>query len=209
MSTRLILASASPRRCELLSLLRVPFDVVPSTVDEDLGGLGPVALAETLARDKAHQVWTCESQSGGVAVLGADTVVCMDRSGGSALLAKPTDVDDARRMLRLLSGATHTVYTGVCLVRSAPEPPGFHILARVVDTQVTFREISEEMIEAYIATGEPFDKAGGYGIQGYARAFVEAIHGDYFNVVGLPIQTVGRMLEQIGIEWWRGPAALE
>ena len=116
-------------------------------------------------------------------------------------------------MLALLSGTTHTVLTGVAIaVRHAqPDIQDFNEFVRkdVVETQVQFRELTSQMIDWYVATGEPFDKAGGYGIQGHASAFVEAVYGDYFNVVGLPIATVAKMLEEIGIEWWRGPSALE
>ena len=115
-------------------------------------------------------------------------------------------------MLRLLSGAGHSVCTAVCLMEcewSADHEDWFPAWrTSVVETEVLFRDLTPELIEAYISTGEPFDKAGAYGIQGFASAFVQAVHGDYFNVVGLPISTVARMLEEIGIEWWRGPAAL-
>jgi septum formation protein len=102
------------------------------------------------------------------------------------------------------------VFTGVAVVQTDHDDDcGMTWDSEVVDTQVTFRNLSDEMIDAYIATGEPFDKAGGYGIQGWASTFVEAIYGDYFNIVGLPIATVAKMLEEIGIAWWRGSAALE
>jgi septum formation protein len=221
MSKRLILASASPRRRELLALLGLPFEVVPGDIDE-IGpfDLTPRRLAEQLALEKARQVsdrlfggdWRWVDRENPI-VIGADTLVVSERTDPPAILGKPADADEARRMLNLLSGSTHDVYTGLAVVWQywPDEADGFDMVERteVVDTQVQFRELTPAMIDAYIATGEPFDKAGAYGIQGHAAAFVEAIYGDYFNVVGLPVQTVGRMLERIGIEWWRGEKALD
>ena len=217
--SRLILASASPRRKELLSLLRIPFEVVPSEVDESGDfDLAPRVLAEKLAYDKSRDVADRLNGAGGpeklnTIVLGADTIVVSERGGDAELLGKPVDAEDARRMLRLLSGGTHCVMTGLSLVRTFPVPEwdAFELDSRrsVVETEVTFRELTAEIIDAYLDTGEPFDKAGAYGIQGYASAFVEAVYGDYFNVVGLPIHTVARMLEELGIDWWRGPSALD
>lgn len=221
MTKRIILASASPRRKELLALLRLPFDVIPTDVDEEWfierSDGSPSEIAEELAREKAMDIFLQVSHGHIRAetptiVLAADTIVVSDRGGEQVILGKPDGADDARRMLRLLSNTSHSVLTGLCLMECDLTDgdvwwPVWN--TRVVDTQVQFRELSNEMIEAYLATGEPFDKAGAYGIQGYASAFVEAVHGDYFNVVGLPIQTVAKMLENIGIEWWHGAAALE
>jgi septum formation protein len=219
MPKRLILASASPRRRELLGLLRLPFEVIVSDVDEGpesvigprmerAGSLKPMDLANALSWEKAMRVWSAEHDPDAI-VLGSDTVVVADRAGIDTAIGKPKDAEEARSMLALLSGATHTVHTSVTLLMNDPELAlRYCDLTRVIDTRVTFRALSGEMIEAYIATGEPFDKAGAYGIQGYASAFVEAIQGDYFNVVGLPVATVARMLEEIGVEWWRGPEAL-
>src|ERR1041385_9335451 len=227
MPGRLILASASPRRKELLSLLGLPFEVYPSHVDEDaiLSEAIDLSSARTakewaseLAFEKAwdifHQIrfeeidWAERNL-----ILAADTIVALQSDGARSILGKPKDADDARRMLGLLSGEMHAVYTGVCLMEcdwSEEDDEWIPMWnTRVVETKVTFRELNHEMIGAYIATGEPFDKAGAYGIQGYASAFVDAIYGDYFNVVGLPVSTVARMLESMAIAWWRGPAALE
>ena len=223
MPRRLILASASPRRKELLALLKLPFDVIPTDIDEEWfierSDGSPSEIAEELAREKATDIFYQISQGHllgaehNTIVLAADTIVVSDRGGEQVILGKPEGPDDARRMLRLLSGTTHSVLTGLCLMEcewSEEHPIWWPFWnTRVIDTQVQFRELSEEMIAAYLETGEPFDKAGAYGIQGYASAFVEAVYGDYFNVVGLPIQTVARMLENIGIEWWRGEAALK
>ena len=213
MPKRLILASASPRRKELLACLGLPFEVIPSEVDESISDFaGTGSMAGELAKEKAFSVW--QQLRADTCVIGADTVVVTERPGVPTSLGKPRDAKDAARMLRLLSGTTHTVFTGVAIARPdySLDFDGYifdcDITVQVVDTQVQFRELTPEMIDWYIATGEPFDKAGAYGIQGHASAFVEAVYGDYFNVVGLPIQTVAKMLEEIGIEWCRGPAAL-
>jgi len=211
MAMRLILASASPRRRELLARLGLPFEVVPSEISEEISGpVEPERIVRELAREKADDVWRRDPE--GTLVLGADTIVVTDQPGLPTILGKPTDAGEARRMLGLLSGTTHTVYTGMALMRTTSESEALEIgeaITEVVDTQVTFRKLTPAMIDAYVATGEPFDKAGAYGIQGYASVFVEAVHGDYYNVVGLPLQTVGRLLERAGIEWWRGKDALE
>jgi septum formation protein len=209
MPKRLILASASPRRKELLALLRLPFEVIVSDVDETAKEELPHQTAERLAVSKAYAIaetLMCDASI----VIGADTVVALTDEAPATVLGKPNDHEDARRMLRLLSGRTHSVFTGVSLIETDVDGDcAWRSTQTVVDTQVTFRQLTDEMIEAYIATGEPFDKAGGYGIQGYASTFVESVYGDYFNIVGLPIATVAKMLEDIGIEWWRGPAALD
>jgi septum formation protein len=220
---RLILASASPRRKELLACLGLPFEVIPSQVDEDDAeyvGL-PRTVAERLARAKASDIslrlytdaLAADIRSLDACVIGCDTVVALEDIDPPALLAKPSDAVEARSMLSRLSGKTHTVYTGISLVwqhwNSLQEEYETTRISESIETDVRFRELSAQMIDWYVATGEPFDKAGGYGIQGHASAFVEAVYGDYFNVVGLPIHTVAKMLEEIGIAWWRGPAALE
>jgi septum formation protein len=226
MPRRLILASASPRRKELLTLLGLPFDINSSHVDEDaiLSQAIDLSLARTskewaseLAFEKAWDIFNqirfeeIERVERNL-ILAADTIVALQNDGAQSILGKPKDADGARRMLGLLSGETHVVYTGVCLMEcdwSEEDDEWIPMWnTRVVETKVIFREMNREVIDAYIATGEPFDKAGAYGIQGYASAFVDAIYGDYFNVVGLPVSTVARMLENIGIEWWRGGAAL-
>ena len=180
----LILASASPRRAELLRNASIAFAVDPAHVPEQpIPGELPLDYAQRLAREKALAVYTRHRDE---AVLGADTVVVVD----DHLLEKPSDADDAARMLRLLSGRTHQVITGVCLLA-----PGFE-RAEAELTQVTFAELSDEEIAAYIRTGEPMDKAGAYGIQGVASRWVTSIQGDYFNVVGLPVARVYRLLRE-------------
>lgn len=185
---RLILASNSPRRRELLENAGFEFDVQPSEIEEfPLPGEAPEAYARRLAQDKALSV--AASSAPGSIVLGADTVVAID----GEILEKPAGAPDAARMLRTLSGHTHRVITGICLVR-APE----NVLACTHETTaVTFRYLSEEEIESYVASGEPFDKAGGYAIQGLASRFVTRIEGCYFNVVGLPIPMVYEIVKSI------------
>ena len=178
----LVLASASPRRAELLRNAGVPFTVEPAHVPEQPADHEkPVDYAQRLARDKARAVFARHPES---AVLGADTVVVVDEH----LLEKPSGQADAARMLRLLSGRTHQVITGVCLVAPDFEQSEAEI------TQVIFSPLSEGEIAAYVASGEPLDKAGAYAIQGMASRWVERIEGCYFNVVGLPVPRVYRML---------------
>ena len=196
----LILASASPRRRELLALLGLPFEVVPSLYEEPPPPTVPIALdafVTLLARNKAEEV-AGRRESG--YIIGADTLVTLASGPVGIPLGKPTDREDAARMLRLLSGAVHTVYTGVAVLRKEPDSP-LTLQSAAVQTQVRFRELSETMIADYIATEEPLDKAGAYGAQGYAAPFIEGFEGDFYNVVGLPLCTLGRLLEQSGLNW--------
>ena len=195
---RLILASTSPRRRELLGLLGLPFEVVASGYDEEAVSpdtLSPPDYVTTLARGKALEV--AGRTAGDALVIGADTTVTLD----GLYLNKPSDAEDAKRMLRTLSGRTHQVYTGLCLVSvqngAVQEPVLDHAI-----TDVAFDTLSEEVIAAYVATGEPLDKAGAYGIQGKALSFIPSIHGDYFNVVGLPLNRLAKLLEPFGIFVW-------
>lgn len=185
---RLILASNSPRRRELLQNAGFQFDVRPSGIEETrLPGESAEDFARRLARDKALDV--ARQSEAGSFVLGADTVVAVN----GEILEKPADAADAARMLRTLSGRAHRVMTGVCLVR-APET----ILAWTHETTlVTFRNLTADEIDSYVASGEPFDKAGGYAIQGLASRFIPRIEGCYFNVVGLPIPRVYDMLKNV------------
>jgi septum formation protein len=178
----LILASISPRRAELLRNAGIWFTADPAYVAEaPAEGEKPVDYARRLACDKAGAVFARRPEA---VVLGADTVVVVDQH----LLEKPVNANDAARMLRLLSGRTHQVITGVCLIARGFERTEAEI------TQVTFSRISDEEIAAYIRTGEPMDKAGAYGIQGFASRWAERIEGCYFNVVGLPVSRVYRLL---------------
>jgi septum formation protein len=178
----LILASSSPRRAELLRNAGIAFTVEATHVAEQpFPNEAPLEYAKRLAYDKAHAVFARHPDS---AMLGADTVVVVDEH----LLEKPIDDKDAARMLRLLSGRTHQVITGVCLVA-----PGFERTEAEI-TRVVFSPLSEDEIAHYVEADEPMDKAGAYAIQGIASRWVERIEGCYFNVVGLPLPRVYRML---------------
>ena len=182
---RLVLASASPRRRELLSQAGFSFEVHPAHVNEDLRPEeDPIAYVVRLAREKARTVYGLLEDPEAI-VLGADTTVTLD----GHILAKPDDSSDASRMLRILSGRTHRVITGVAIATGS----GTQVAAEV--TGVQFLTLSDEEIAAYVATGEPMDKAGAYGIQGYAAKWIPRIEGCYFNVVGLPLALVSTMLE--------------
>ena len=205
--TMLVLASASPRRQELLRNAGIPFTIEPADVDETpFSGESARTCAERLAKEKALKISRHHPYA---RVLGADTVVVLQEQ----ILNKPLDVEDAVRMLRLLSGRVHQVITGVCLVnpvpgsqRSAAANPPEHapyavltaddrqLLIGSETTSVAMSEISEAEIREYVATGEPMDKAGAYAIQGRASRWIPRIEGDYSNVVGLPVALVYRML---------------
>jgi septum formation protein len=183
----LALASASPRRQELLRNAGIAFEVQPAHIPEDpLPGEAAKECAERLAREKALAV---ARQRPHDIVLGADTVVVVD----GQLLGKPSDAADAARMLRLLSGREHRVITGVCLVVNGQPSVASET------TLVTVSEISDKDIADYVASGEPVDKAGAYAIQGIASRWIPRIKGDYSNVVGLPLALVWRMLQQAGV----------
>jgi septum formation protein len=186
----LVLASASPRRQELLRAAGIAFRVSPANVAEVVEpGEAPVTYAQRLAREKARAVAERLGKSG-ECVLGADTVVVVD----GQILEKPANAEDAKRMLGLLSGRMHEVTTGVCLI--SPELTCEDVRAET--TRVWMAEVPEEEITAYVASGDPMDKAGGYGIQGIASRWIPRIEGCYFNVVGLPVPLVYRMLRALG-----------
>ncbi|WP_297066016.1 Maf-like protein [Thermococcus sp.] len=176
----LVLASSSPRRREILSRFISDFEVVPSNVDEVYSGK-PEECAVELARKKAREVHSRVGRT----VIGADTVVSVD----GKILGKPKDEREAYEMLKLLSGKVHRVTTGYCIVHGGREITG------VVTTEVKFRELDDELIWAYIKTGEPMDKAGAYGIQGLGGLLVEWIKGDYYNVVGFPMEIIWKLRE--------------
>lgn len=185
-SQPLVLASASPRRLELVSLLGIPFEVIPSRAEEnDVTGSGKERV-RVLARRKGEEV---AARLPGRTVLAADTLVCVENE----VLGKPVDEADAARMIRLLSGRSHWVYTGVCLLL-----PDGTVREEVCGTKVCFAELDEDEILRYAASGEPMDKAGAYAVQGRAGAFVRSIHGSPTNVIGLPLETVARMLREAG-----------
>jgi septum formation protein len=186
----LILASASPRRRELLAVLGLPFEIQPSTFEEPSPEThpNPAAFGISLALGKAEDV---AGRNPGRLVIAADTLVVL----GTRLLAKPAGSNDASRMIRELSGHTHQVITGVAIVRygESETARSFHTA-----TDVTFRSLTEPEIRAYVATGEPMDKAGGYGIQGHGALLIEGIRGDYPNVVGLPVAPLALALRELG-----------
>ena len=183
---RVVLASQSPRRRELLALIGIPHEVLPADLDESLlPGEHPVEHAERLAREKARAVAATEPDA---VVIGADTIVVLD----GVILGKPRDAAEAARTLAQLAGRTHTVHTAVAVVR------GGRVESGVESVEVTFRALTDEQISAYVATGEPMDKAGAYGIQGYGAALVEGIVGDYFAVMGMPLARTLGLLQQAG-----------
>ncbi|MGD0859174.1 MAG: Maf family protein [Terracidiphilus sp.] len=189
----LVLASASPRRRELLAQAGFSFEVHPAHIPEDPNpNEDPIAYVIRIAREKAQTVFAQlsanhmpQSPESPLVVLGADTTITLDNH----ILGKPSDPADAARILRLLSGRTHRVITGVALVTANST----EVAAEV--TAVRFLTLSDEEIAAYVATGEPMDKAGAYAIQGRAARWIPRIEGDYFNVVGLPIALVSTLLE--------------
>jgi septum formation protein len=203
---RLILASASPRRREILQAAGFEFEVVPtSVVEQKLPGESPDQFVRRMATEKAEAAFARIVDSCAVPInipimapiLGADTVVVL----GDETLGKPVSAEDARRMLRLLSGKQHRVLTGLCLL-APPQtwPLPLSDLRReieVASTTVRFAQLTPEEIEEYVASGEAFDKAGAYAIQGLASKYVEGIEGCYFNVVGLPVSLLYQMLKRL------------
>ncbi|MBR1780707.1 MAG: septum formation inhibitor Maf [Oscillospiraceae bacterium] len=183
---RIVLASGSPRRRELLHQMGIDdFEVLAARGEETApAGLTPAELVRHLALQKAREVAALRPEA---TVIGADTVVVLD----GAVLGKPADAGDARRMLSALSGRAHQVYTGLAVLR------GGRTISHAECTQVHFRALTAEEIDAYVATGEPMDKAGAYGIQGRACTLIRGIEGDYYNVVGLPVcalyEALGRL----------------
>jgi len=209
----LILASTSPRRSQLLSSIGLPFRVVPPLVEEPdptpEDNQYPARYVERLARAKAEAcdigpiaaATSAQGSISGIIVLAADTVVWHE----GQILNKPRDAGEARAMLQSLRGHTHRVLTGVC-VRYGAGGQEYQVTHEV--TRVTFYDVSDAWIDCYVATGEPMDKAGAYAAQGLGALIIERIEGDFFNVVGLPLGLLGRVLRQIGapIEtWWEKP----
>jgi len=190
---RVILASQSPRRRELLAQIGITHEVRPADVDESVWpGEEPVPHSERLAREKAH---TLAVQHPDAIVIGSDTIVVID----GAILGKPVDAADAVAMLLRLSGREHTVYTSVAVAHQG------RTLSAVEAVPVTFRPIDRALAEAYVAAGESMDKAGGYGIQGFGATLVEKISGDYFAVMGLPLGRLVELIRELGYEYMFGP----
>lgn len=191
---KIILASASDRRKDILTQVGISYEVIPSRIDEDtIEADTPASLVEALSAAKAEDV--AERLTKDFVIIGADTVVVKDNS----ILGKPSDEAEAAKMLQMLQGNRHEVYTGVTLISVSPEGKGlidtFH-----VRTIVDMIPMTAAQIDAYIKTGEPMDKAGAYGIQGRGAAYIQDIAGDYYNVVGLPISTVLARLANMGID---------
>jgi septum formation protein len=186
---RVILASSSPRRRELLTLIGVGHEVRPADIDESvLPGERPTEHADRLARTKAS---TIAAAFPAALVIGSDTIVVVD----DEILGKPRDEAEATRMLRRLSGRRHTVHTAVAVAR------GPRVVSGVERVEVTFRPLRDDEIERYIATREPMDKAGAYGIQGYGATIVERIEGDYFAVMGLALRRMIGLMESLGVRY--------
>jgi septum formation protein len=187
---KLILASSSPRRRQLLESIRIPFEVMPSDVPEVRGeGESPEEYVARLSRDKANAIGSRRPSDW---VLAADTTVLL----GEQLLEKPADPADAIRMLGTIAGRTHVVYTGVTLLNLDRR---YHD-TRVAESEVRMLELSPHDIEWYVATGEPLGKAGAYAAQGIGAMFIESIHGSYTNVVGLPLAMLFQMLRKAGLD---------
>ncbi len=187
---KFILASASPRRRELLASIGLDFEVLPSHVPEvHQEGEAPEEYVARLSRDKAHAIAVEDADRW---VIAADTTVLL----GEELLEKPVDARDAARMLATIAGKTHIVYTGVTLENVSRD----YRETRVAESEVRMLPLSAEEIEWYVRTGEPLDKAGAYAVQGIGAMFIDSIHGSYTNVVGLPLATLFQMLRKAGID---------
>lgn len=184
----IILASKSPRRKQLLSMLGLEFTIQTADIDETMDpSQTPAHEVAAVAQRKAEKI--AQTASPDDVIVSADTIVVID----GKILGKPKTEEDAARMLRLLSGRTHTVYTGLSVFTQGKAE------TQVVSTEVTFRALSDAEIGAYINTREPMDKAGSYGIQGYGAMFVSHLDGDYFAVMGLPVCTLSQMLRRAGV----------
>ena len=185
MEKKLILASASPRRREILAMAGYRFDILSPNVEENLSGLSPKALVQELSRRKAAAAAALADPR--AVILAADTVVCLEKE----ILGKPADRGAAAAMLSRLSGRTHAVYTGFTLQGAD------RAVTQAASAQVTMREIAKEEIDAYVATGSPLDKAGAYGIQEAAGMFVREIQGDFYCIMGLPLCPVSVILRDV------------
>ncbi len=188
-SCRVVLASSSPRRRQLLDLIGIAHEVRPANIDETMRAREvPRRHAERLAREKATKIATRDPD---LITIGADTVVVINRK----VLGKPSDEAEAIHMLSQLSGREHTVITAVAVAR------GKKLRSAIEEVQVRFRRLHDDEIKAYVATGEPMDKAGAYGIQGYGATIVECIEGDYFAVMGLPLARLTSLMRDLGVRY--------
>jgi septum formation protein len=186
---RVVLASQSPRRRDLLALIGIDHTARPADIDETVRpGETPEACVERLARTKAARIAELERDA---LVIAADTIVVVD----DRILSKPADTAEAVAMLRALRGRSHVVYTAVCVSWDGRSAAG------IEPVQVRFRDLTDAEVDAYVTTGEPMDKAGAYGIQGYGATIVERIEGDFFAVMGMPLVRLVRLLHEIGVEY--------
>lgn len=191
-----VLASASPRRADVLAMLGITFRVAPAGVEERRDpGEPPRRYVDRLSREKVAAVW---SDHPGALTIAGDTIVVFD----GRVLEKPDSSEDAAGMLAALSGRAHTVYSGLALAREG------RVASAVAAARVVFRDLSGDLIERYVETGEPMDKAGAYGIQGCGSALVEKIAGDYFTVVGFPVAAFVDLLPDLGLEYVPGRGVL-
>jgi len=194
---RVILASSSPRRRELLTLIGIAHEVRPADIDESVfADEAPAPHAERLARAKAHAL---AGEHPRAVVIAADTIVVVDGD----ILGKPRDVAHAAEMLLRLAGRAHTVYTAIAVARDQRTE------SAVEAVRVTMRVLGEDEVAAYIATGEPMDKAGAYGIQGYGATIVERVDGDYFSVMGLGLRRLVELLERLGVRYEFGAGVVD
>jgi septum formation protein len=192
---KVILASKSPRRREILEQMGFSFEIIPAIGEEIIQDTDPAKVVESLSAQKASEVAErCAESVESLLIIGSDTVVAKD----GAILGKPKDEADAARMLRGLAGREHSVFTGVTLIYIEPGKEKT-VKTFSEETKVSFYPMSEEEIQAYIASGEPMDKAGAYGIQGKAFVYIRGIEGDYYNVVGLP---AARIYQELKKEQW-------
>ena len=183
--TKIILASSSPQRENLMKQLGVNFEIIPSNFDEDsVKKIAPKEYVKKLAKCKAGFV--ADAQNEGV-IIGVDTVI----SFGDEIIGKPKNKEDAAKTLRKLSGKTHNVISGICVINKYSNK----IVTKAVVTKVKFRKLNEKLIKQYIDSKEPLNKAGSYGIQGKGAILIEAVNGDYYNIVGLPLTTLAKILE--------------
>lgn len=185
---RIILASASPRRKELLEQIGLTFEVMVSNVPEVITKSEPSEVVEELSAQKAEAAAQAQRKEGAAIVIGADTIVCQD----GKIMGKPKDKEDAAKMLKRLAGNTHSVFTGVTVIED-----GAVVRTFSCETKVRVYPMTEQEIWDYIETGEPMDKAGAYGIQGRFAAWIEGIEGDYNNVVGLPVSALWQVLKAL------------
>ncbi|NLB61152.1 MAG: septum formation protein Maf [Clostridiales bacterium] len=182
----IILASASARRKDLLGLMGLEFTCIPSEANENIEIVAPNDYVKLLAQRKAHDIAIKHKNA---CVIGSDTIVVLNNE----IIGKPKDIQDAKAILKKLSGKTHTVYTGVCVITNGRE------LVEVDKTDVTFRKLTDKEIDNYVATGDPMDKAGAYGIQGEFCVHITHMDGNFFTVIGLPVHTLYEMLIKLNV----------